>query len=82
MSQPGWYPDPHGGPSQRYFDGTAWTEHIAPAPATQAPPVVYGPTVIAPKPVNHAFHLIMTLLTCGAWSIVWIIVAIAAGGRR
>jgi hypothetical protein len=23
----GWYPDPHGVASQRYFDGTAWTGH-------------------------------------------------------
>lgn len=25
MSAPGWYPDPAGGPGQRYFDGTQWT---------------------------------------------------------
>ena len=43
-SQPGWHPDPvppqPGQPAQlRYWDGTAWTEHVAPAhqpaPATQ-----------------------------------------------
>jgi hypothetical protein len=27
----GWYPDPSGGPGQRYWDGTAWTE---PPPTT------------------------------------------------
>ncbi len=26
---PGWYPDPSGA-GQRYWDGTAWTEHTAP----------------------------------------------------
>ena len=26
----GWYPDPSGGPSQRYWDGNAWTESTAP----------------------------------------------------
>jgi hypothetical protein len=26
----GWYPDPGGAPRQRYFDGSAWTEHYAP----------------------------------------------------
>ncbi|MBE1552282.1 hypothetical protein GGC64_006369 [Mycobacterium sp. OAS707] len=27
----GWYPDPGGGGgAQRYWDGTAWTEHFAP----------------------------------------------------
>ena len=29
----GWYPDPSGSPTQRYFDGTYWTEHTTPAPA-------------------------------------------------
>jgi len=35
---PGWYPTPDG--KQRYWDGTAWTEHMAPAvgaPITTAP---------------------------------------------
>jgi hypothetical protein len=27
---PGWYPDPHGPGSLRYFDGRSWTEHTAP----------------------------------------------------
>lgn len=30
MSAPGWYPNPAGGPGQRYFDGQQWTEHHAP----------------------------------------------------
>ena len=24
---PGWYPDPNGGPGQRYFDGNQWTQN-------------------------------------------------------
>jgi len=34
-----WFPDPDGGPGQRYWDGTQWTEHYHP-PRTQqfAPP--------------------------------------------
>jgi hypothetical protein len=28
----GWYADPDGQPIQRYWDGTAWTEHTRPAP--------------------------------------------------
>jgi hypothetical protein len=32
----GWYQDPQG-TGQRYWDGTAWTEHVAPAAAPAAP---------------------------------------------
>jgi Domain of unknown function (DUF4352)/Protein of unknown function (DUF2510) len=34
MTAPGWYPDPDGAHSQRYFDGQKWTDSRAPA----APP--------------------------------------------
>src|SRR6185312_9265795 len=27
----GWYPDPDGSGGQRYWDGSTWTEHRAPA---------------------------------------------------
>ncbi len=27
---PGWYPGPNGANTQRYFDGTKWTEQLAP----------------------------------------------------
>lgn len=36
----GWYPDPDGTGGQRYWDGTAWTEHQAP---TQQPPAPAPP---------------------------------------
>lgn len=41
---PGWYPDPAGGPGQRWWDGYAWNEAVAlpqqppPPPWTGAPP--------------------------------------------
>ena len=37
----GWYPDPAGGGGQRWWDGTQWSEHVAPpaAPAAPAAPV-------------------------------------------
>jgi hypothetical protein len=31
---------------------------------------------------NHILHLILTLVTLGAWAIVWILVAIFGGERR
>jgi hypothetical protein len=44
----GWYPDPHGGPGLRYYDGNEWTLHrhtpptqttaVAPAPAAAPTP--------------------------------------------
>jgi uncharacterized RDD family membrane protein YckC len=39
MSAPaGWYPDPAGSPSYRFFDGVDWTEHLGP------PPIYIPPT--------------------------------------
>jgi uncharacterized protein YbjQ (UPF0145 family) len=34
----GWYPDPQGGGGQRYWDGSAWTEHTQPAAQAAPPP--------------------------------------------
>ena len=45
-SSPGWYPDPSGAPPQRYFDGTKWTDQLAPL---STPMVVY-PAVQGPLP--------------------------------
>jgi hypothetical protein len=54
----GWYPDPDGSGGQRYWDGSAWTEHHAPAPqaipepseppAPAEPPATEQPTVVVP----------------------------------
>lgn len=55
---PGWYPQPDG--TQRYWDGSAWTEHIAPGAGqpTYGQPTYgqpqytnpYGPRVEAKQP--------------------------------
>jgi hypothetical protein len=37
---PGWYPDPGGAFDHRYWDGTAWTEHVSRAGAAEIAPVV------------------------------------------
>jgi hypothetical protein len=34
------------------------------------------------KPVNHVLHLILTLVTCALWAIVWIILAATGGEER
>ena len=62
QTQAGWYPDPHGGAQPRWWDGTQWTEHLAPggaaAPAADVPvvqvpvevPVVPAPTTAPATP--------------------------------
>jgi hypothetical protein len=41
---PGWYSDPHGQQALRWFDGSAWTAHVAAAPAyPPQPAVAYAP---------------------------------------
>lgn len=34
------------------------------------------------RPINHVLHLILTLLTCFAWALVWIGLAIFAGEKH
>jgi hypothetical protein len=80
----GWFPDPSGAPGQRYFDGTAWTQHFAPHVSTAPAPTV-AVAVANGGGSNggmHVVHLLLTLLTCGMWLPIWIICAIieAVGG--
>ena len=51
----GWYPDPDGSGGQRYWDGSAWTEHRPPATpgpakhtAPAEPPASDQPTAVVP----------------------------------
>ena len=30
-------------------------------------------------PVNHVLHLLLTVVTCGLWGVVWLFAAIAGG---
>jgi Protein of unknown function (DUF2510) len=45
MPPAAWYPDPHNASQIRYWDGTAWTEHFAPAgpPTTGSDVQVHDP---------------------------------------
>jgi uncharacterized membrane protein len=45
----GWYADPDGRGGQRWWDGTAWTEHTAGAPGTS--PYSPAPTPSVPAPI-------------------------------
>jgi len=85
-----------GVPSMRYFDGAQWTENRAPMqPRRQQPhptaaqPIIVNqqfapqapPVVVYTSGTNHGLHLVLTLLTCGLWLPVWIILVIVNGGR-
>ncbi len=49
-SPAGWYPDSEQPGMQRYWDGSAWTDHRAPAQATGSPPAMTEPTTSSPSP--------------------------------
>jgi Domain of unknown function (DUF4041)/Protein of unknown function (DUF2510)/T5orf172 domain len=49
-----WYPDPSDATRLRYWDGTRWTEHIAPAQAQQAVP--QAPSLTAPETHSPPAH--------------------------
>lgn len=34
------------------------------------------------KPINHILHLILTLVTCGFWALVWILLFAIGGEKR
>jgi hypothetical protein len=83
----GWYPH---GPELRYWDGSAWTEHRAPAQAAQPPavhPSGYAPAYVQPayvqpyvvtdartNSVEVVFAWIFTVLTLG-YMLPWAIAA-------
>ncbi len=81
----GWYPDPSGGPGQRYFDGHEWTVMAPPPPPPPSVVINNNNTVGSPYPLvistgpNHALHLVLTVLTCGMWLPIWLLVTIFAG---
>lgn len=39
-------------------------------------------TVVAGRPVNHTLHLLLTLVTCGLWAFVWILVSVSGGQKQ
>jgi hypothetical protein len=67
----GWYRDPFDHTIMRWWDGHAWTAYTQ---QTVQSVVVHQDRG---KPVNHALHLILSILTAGLWLPVWLIIAIA-----
>ncbi|MBK4346818.1 DUF2510 domain-containing protein [Lacisediminihabitans changchengi] len=62
----GWYPDYTGEPRMRWWDGTAWSDHVtepsAPAAMPPAPATPARNTVPATTPANNVFIWILVLL--------------------
>lgn len=86
-SPPGWHPDPRVPGQLRYWDGSTWTAHIAPAgPPPMAmqhyamPPAVHRGTVGGLTNGQHLLHAIITVCTFGLWAPVWAL--LAWSGRR
>ncbi|CAA79411.1 Hypothetical Protein PBI_L5_35 [Fromanvirus L5] len=50
------------------------------SPYPVAPPPMPQPTVM-PVRTNHAMHLLLSLITCGMWLPVWVIMAMINSGR-
>ena len=65
MSAPaGWHPDPSGSGGQRYWDGTAWTEHTAPlqAPGGYGSGGIQQPALAEGVRVNTVWAWLIALL--------------------
>lgn len=56
-----WYPDPHGRAELRYWDGSAWTEHVSTAGVQSADPV----TVAGQAPPSGLLDQVDSALTVG-----------------
>lgn len=68
------YPPQH--PQQQPHNGLP-VQYYRPAPGQYPQPVVQQQVVVQQKRgVNHAFHLIMTLITFGLWIPIWILCVI------
>ncbi|WP_031507610.1 DUF2510 domain-containing protein [Streptomyces megasporus] len=72
---PGWYPDPGhtdpGSAPDRWWDGSAWTEH------TRLPPAVHDPTATLPDPGGRPSHGPLVAAVIAAAVVV---TALIAGG--
>ncbi len=90
---PGWYPVPTEPTTQRYWDGTAWSKTNAEKLDERISTLMLEgyrlesrtdthAVMVKGRRPDHVLHLILTVLTLGLWSIVWIILAISRHERR
>jgi hypothetical protein len=75
-SPAGWYPDPAGGPGQRYVDGVQWTEHGSPPAAPSSPSKEANNVVGLVALVASVVGLIFACIP-GALVVGWVLLPIA-----
>lgn len=91
----GWYPDPAGGGSSRWWSGDAWTDHVQPAAAAPVPVQLFAdggfdPAVLTPPAAgpssqedwHAATSRAATLQRSTGGSVSLSVQAPAAGSRR
>lgn len=67
-AEPGWYAAPGMPGARRYWDGSAWTDHVAPEPTSP------------PSATTTASNLLVVLLAIGiAIAAVFVVAAIVSG---
>lgn len=89
----GWYPDPQSPGSQRFWDGSVWTDQVRPASGAVPPPPPpspssfdwsagpvqgFGPAAQAPK--NYLVWAVLTILCCWPVGIFAIVNAARVNG--
>jgi hypothetical protein len=71
-----WYQDPTAPGVMRFWDGVKWTEHRYAATPLATATVYNNVQVRGGGGSDAAVHLILTILTCGAWIPFWILIEI------
>lgn len=81
LPPPGWHPDPSGTGQLRYWDGTAWTSHVAPDPALAGATAQTAPAQQAPVlPVAATPRPRTSRATWVVLGVTAVVVAAAIGG--
>lgn len=88
MTAPGWYPDPSGDGTQRYWDGNAWGPSAPPPAPPTTPPLLPGQSagvqvpVLPPLPPKKGGRLKPLLLVGGLLFLAWLVVPSGKDGGK